>query len=74
MKINDIDFPKPPRYATHARLEALGGGIAHVTIKAMDTLLGTSGQIYYGRFRSKSPAASFEVLDGPYEWDGEKIT
>ena len=74
MKINNIDFPKPPRQATHARLEALGGGVAHVVIKAMDTLVNVEGQIYYGRFRSKSASASFEKLSGPYNWDGEKIT
>ena len=74
MKINNLIFPKPPRAATHARLECDGGGIAHVIIKAMDTLEGVSGKIYYGKFRRKDLSASFEKLAGPYNWSGEKIT
>lgn len=73
MKINDLEFPKPPRAATHARLEARGGGVAHVVIKAMDTLEGVEGQIYYGKFKGKSATAPFEKLAGPYNWTGSEI-
>lgn len=73
MKIKDIDFPKPPQKATHARIEVLGGGVAHTLIKSMDTFVGTSGKIYYGSYKYKS-SNTFEKLAGPFNWDGEKIT
>ena len=47
--INNIKLPRPPKGATHIILKCADGRGAMVSIKDVDTLIGTMGKIHYAQ-------------------------
>ena len=70
-KVGDIYLPYPPVGATHILFETTKNRKAMVTIKNVDTLLGSIGTIKYLKLTNKNKLV--KKFDKEYYWDGEKV-
>ena len=70
-KVGDIYLPYPPAGATHILFETTRNRKATVSIKNVDTLLGSIGTIKYLKLTNKNKLV--KKFDKEYHWDGEKV-
>ena len=70
-KVGDIYLPRPPVGATHILFETSRNRRAMVSIKNVDTLLGSVGTIKYLKLGNKNKLV--KRFDEEYNWNGEKV-
>tara|TARA_R100001082_G_C4222128_1_gene99671 strand:- start:138 stop:404 length:267 start_codon:yes stop_codon:yes gene_type:complete len=70
--INGIKVPRPPHGATHFILKCDDGKGAMISIKDIDTLIGTMGKIHYAQmnFKNKKIIKEFKPT---YNWNGSEV-
>jgi len=70
-----VEVPTPPKFATHVRLNCVGGYSdgkkATVPIVDFGTLRGVAGKFKYIRMNNQQKI--LEEYDGVWEWDGRKV-
>ena len=70
-KVGDIYLPRPPTGATHVFFQSKDRKKATVTIKDVDTLLGSVGTIKYLKLNNKNKLV--KRFDDEYSWNGEGV-